>query len=308
MGGSRAIAIIDAYHFSSSLTDFNTFSAQFGLPQETSKVPTAVTNTRFQVVYQGTAAPAVNSSWNVEEALDIEWAHAMAPGAKIYLVEANSSGFGDLFSAIQKAASLPGVAEISMSFGGSEWSMERYYDGIFSAKNIVYFASTGDSAGIKEYPAESPNVVAVGGTTLKMSGNSVTSETPWSSSGGGTSSYEALPAFQTSLSTFLGTHRSGSDVSAVADPSTGVAICVAGKWMVVGGTSVSAPVIAGLTNSAASFLGSSKLELAKIYSELGGPYFRKCSSGTTANVNGTNKSTLWNKIVGVGSPLSVKGL
>ncbi len=308
LGGSKAIAIVDAYHFSTALSDFNGFSAQFGLPQESSTSATSSTNAHFQVVYEGTAAPAVNSSWNIEEGLDIEWAHAMAPNAKIYLVEANSSSFSDLFSAVQKAGSLPNVAEVSMSFGGSEFSTEMFEDGIFTAKNVVYFASTGDSKGIKEYPSESPNVVAVGGTTLKMSGSKVTSETAWSSGGGGTSSYEALPTYQSTLSPFIGTHRSAADISAVADPTTGAAVLVAGKWYVVGGTSLSSPIVAGLTNAAASFLGTSKLELAKIYAGLGSANFRACSSGTSATVNKATSTTLWNWATGVGSPLGSKGL
>src|SRR5262249_16338236 len=103
-GGGSMIAIVDAFHYPTALSDFNTFSRQFGLPEETSTNATASTNTVFQVVYAGNRQPRTNGGWAQEAALDIEWAHAMAPGAKIVLVEAATNSFSSLFAAVDKAS------------------------------------------------------------------------------------------------------------------------------------------------------------------------------------------------------------
>jgi kumamolisin len=304
LAGAKAIAIIDASHYPTALSDFNTFSSQFGLPTETSKSATASTNAHFQVVYQGSSAPKVNTSWNVEEALDIEWAHAMAPEAKIYLVEANTSNFSDLFAAIKKAVALPNVKEVSMSWGGGEFNGETSYDSMFVASGVVFFASSGDAQAVREWPSESPNVVAVGGTTLNMSKGVVTSETPWSSAGGGLSSYEKIPTYQKSIASYVGSKRGAADVSAVANPGTGVAIYdTSGEsgWLVVGGTSVACPVVAGIVNTSGSFLSSSELELAKIYAGVGSKNFRAISGLPKPGM-------LWYYATGIGSPLGTKGL
>ncbi len=308
-GGSYAIAIVDAYLYNTALNDFNAFASQFGLPQETSTNALASTNQVFQVAYEGNVAPtATNTGWNEEEALDIEWAHAIAPGAKIYLVEAHSSSLSDLYSSVQTAAALPNVKEISCSWGGAESSMEAFEDGVFMHTGITIFAATGDTGGTLEYPSVSPNVIAVGGTTLNMSGGAVTSETGWSSSGGGHSAYENLPSYQSSLSSLLGTKRGVPDMAAVADPHTGVAIYDTSAepgWLVVGGTSVACPICAALTNDAGSFLASSNAELTRIYSGLGGSNFRDIVSGTA----GSNKAAVgWDYVTGVGSPLGTSGL
>jgi len=123
-GGTRAIAIVDAYHYPTAASDLSIFSSQFGLPQA-----------NFQLVFANGRQPRGNADWNIEEALDIEWAHAMAPSAKIYLVEAASSNFSDLLQAVSVANSLvssAGGGEISMSWGGSEFSGEISYDSSFT--------------------------------------------------------------------------------------------------------------------------------------------------------------------------------
>ena len=148
-GGSGVIAIVDAYNYPAALNDFNVFATQFGLPVETSSNAAASTNQVFQVVYAFWAAPANNASWNEEEALDIEWAHAMAPNAKIILVEANSANDFDLFAAVEVAAAIAGVKQVSMSWAGGESFFESYFDGYLNAaKGPIYFASTGDSGGM----------------------------------------------------------------------------------------------------------------------------------------------------------------
>jgi subtilase family serine protease len=311
VGGSGVIAIVDAYHYPTALNDFNVFSAQFNLPIETSNNATASTNTVFQVVYASGRKPRTNAGWAQEAALDIEWAHAMAPNAKIVLVEAASNSFASLFAAVDKASKLPGVTQVSMSWGGSEFSSEAVYDTHFQKSGVVYFASSGDVGGIVSYPAVSPYVVAVGGTSVSTnSSGAFVNETGWNGSGGGTSRYEAKPAYQISLS---GTKRRVPDISSDADPYTGVAVYDSTSyqgfagWLVFGGTSVSSPCMAGMVNLAGHTAGpwSSSDELNRIYSALGTSSFRDILSGKAGNFNAVSG---WDFVTGVGAPLGLGGI
>lgn len=302
-GGSNAIAIVDAYNNPTALADFNKFASQFGLPQETSTNALASTNKVFQVVYASGSVPANNSGWAGEIALDIEWAHAVAPKAKIYLVEAKTNGYTDLWAAIHVAKTLPGVKQISMSFGGDEWSTESSLDAELVQAGVTFFASSGDTGGVREYPAESPNVVGVGGTNLKMSGTTVTSETAWTGSGGGSSLYEPRPAFQNVIAALTGTKRGCPDISGVADPATGVAVYSTyafGGWAVIGGTSLACPVNAAIANVRGYFSASSQAENSRNYFFLGSKAFRDITAGTAGAYTA---AVGWDKITGCGSPV-----
>src|SRR5262249_45395206 len=121
----------------------------------------------------------------VEEALDVEWVHAIAPGASIDLIECNADTTNDYYTGVMTAAGLPDVSVVSMSFAAQEWSGETAYDDDFTTPNghqgVTFVASTGDYGAPAGYPATSPNVVAVGGTTLFLNpDNSYDSETGWS--------------------------------------------------------------------------------------------------------------------------------
>jgi subtilase family serine protease len=307
-GGSGAHACVIAYHYKNARRDFNVFSTQYGLPTEPSTTQTASTNAVFQVVYQGTSAPATNTGWNQEAALDIEWSHSMAPGAKIYLVEANSASFADLNAAIKKAAALPGVRSVSMSFGANEFSGETAYESNFVQPNVVFFASTGDTGGQHSWPALSPSVVAVGGTSLTGSGASW-SESTWSGSGCGLSSYFARPSYQNGVSSVVGTKRGSADISAVADPNTGCAVYAPSNqttstWMVFGGTSLSCPIIAGIYNQSGVTSGSSSAELTRIYARLGTSSFRDIITGSAG---GNAAHAGYDLANGVGTPLGTSG-
>ena len=299
-GGAYAIAIVDAFNDPSALADFNKFSSQYGLPRETSTNRLAATNKVFQVVYAGGSKPSGNTGWSQEESLDIEWAHAMAPGAKIYLVEARSNSYTDLYAAIKKASSLPGVKEVSMSWGGSEFSGETSYDSYFHHSGIVYFASSGDYGAGVSYPSASPFVVAAGGTTINSDNSAnILSETGWSGSGGGLSAYEVRPTFQNGISGIVGAARGVPDVSAIADPETGVSLFWHGSWYTIGGTSVSSPTLAGIANLAGHFRASSHAENAVIYGDLANyADFLDIISGN----NGYPCRTGWDFVTGVGSP------
>jgi subtilase family serine protease len=320
-GGSQAIAIVDAYHYPTALADFNAFSQAFGLPVETSKNPTASWNQHFQVVYakgyQPPSGGAYIESWNLEEALDIEWAHAMAPNAKIYLVEANSASNEDLNAAIYTATAQRGVKEVSMSWGGSEAPYETWaQDYIFKHNGVVFFASGGDSADQMEYPAASPNVVACGGTSInRASDGTFMNQTAWNDTGCGPSAYETRPAFQNAVANVVGNMRGVSDLSFVADPNTGVYVYdstpIWGEkgWWILGGTSVSSPSLAGIVNLAASsgngFAASTAAEEARIYGNLGNPAaFTDVTSGT----DGVYSAAVgYDFVTGVGTPNSLVG-
>ena len=222
---------------------------------------------------QATSLPSTDpngpgtDNWEVEEALDVEWTHAIAPGAQIILVEANSQSLSDLMASVATAAAQPGVSVVSMSWGFPEGqavfaSDEATYDSVFNVPGVTFVASTGDyGAADPEYPAFSPNVVAVGGTSLTLNGDgSYNSETGWGyqsdsagtfiGSGGGISLYEPEPAYQQGVQSTG--YRTTPDVSLVADPATGAWIAdpynlnPSNPFEVVGGTSLSAPAWAGL--------------------------------------------------------------
>ncbi|HLK13512.1 MAG TPA: S53 family peptidase [Fimbriimonadaceae bacterium] len=304
--GGGVIAIVDAYHFPTALNDFNAFATQFGLPTEGSSDPTLASNPVFQVVYANGSQPGADGGWSQEMALDIEWAHAMAPGAKIVLVEAASSGFTDLFHAVDVAAALPGVTQVSLSWGGSEFPGEAMYDSHFNHAGVSFFAATGDVGGSRDYPAMSPHVVAVGGTSLTFP-NGAPYERGWSGAGGGLSQAERMPGFQGPIMSILYGRRGAPDISAVADPGTGAAIYDSTAyqgfvgWYIVGGTSLSCPVCAGVANAGGGRRGAN--EQAYIYSHASG-FSDVVSGGAGANL--CRKG--WDFVTGFGSPKSSSSL
>jgi kumamolisin len=305
-GGSKVVAIVDAYHAPNAMTDLAAFSAQFGLPPPTTA--------NFEVVYatangtQAVAPPPYDSGWEVEQSLDVQWAHAMAPNAKIILVEAASNSLAALLGAERLAGNLvtaAGGGQVSNSWGATEFAQEASYDSYFLTTGVVYFASTGDSPGT-EWPSVSANVVAVGGTSVSRNPitGALVGEAAWDSAGGGQSAYIARPLYQNSVSGIIGgTTRGVPDVAAVANPTTGVWVYDRnqGGWIVVGGTSVASPVVAGITNNAGRFSSSSQVELTRIYADpslsfditrgICGPY-----AGYWAVVG-------WDFCTGVGSPM-----
>jgi len=231
-GAGTTIAIVDAYDDPKIATDLNLFSQQFGLPAADLEIH------KMSSTIRG------DSGWAMEIALDVEWAHAIAPGAKILLVEAKSASLSDLLSAVNYARNRADVSAISMSWGANEFSGEVAYDSYFtSSYGASFFASSGDTGGVIIWPSSSAKVIAVGGTTLSQSGSGYT-ETAWSGSGGGISTQVAKPAFQAELPYSM---RATPDVAYNADPNTGFLVInnygktTTNNWWVVGGTSAGAP-------------------------------------------------------------------
>jgi len=248
----QTIAIVDAYDSPTIAADLATYSSTFGLPQCTTA------NGCFRKVNQNGVAgsyPAKNAGWALEIALDVEVAHAVCPNCKILLVEASSNSLANLAAAVNTAARL-GATQISNSYGGSEYSGELGLTA-YNHPGIAITASTGDNGYGTSFPAADSHVVAVGGTTLTLgAGNVWANETAWSGAGSGCSLYAAAPSWQTSLATWsltgCGSKRGLADVSADADPATGAAVYDTTRyqgrsgWFKVGGTSLSAPLIAGV--------------------------------------------------------------
>ena len=289
-GAETTIAIIDAYDTPNILTDYTIFSNQFGLPDN---------NTGNFIVHKMSETIEINSGWAEETCLDVQWAHAIAPNAKILLVEAVDSYSNSLLSAVDYATSYPGVVAVSMSWGSNETSSEVYSDYHFNKPGISFFAASGDDgSGTGPYwPAVSPYVIAVGGTTLNL--NPTISETAWSKSGGGISQFELRPSYQTSYG--LNTaYRTIPDVSYNANPATGVSVSNNSKWITMGGTSAGAPQWAAIHALGLSVTNTNLYQRAKAaYIS----YFRDITSGS----NGAYTASIgYDNVTGLGSPLTFK--
>jgi kumamolisin len=296
-GGSKAIGIADVGNYPAAASDLSHYDSEFGLPSADLTIIYANTSTNSggnTCNTGGTAPPSTSTGWTLETGLDIEMAHAMAPSAHVYLVLANSPSNTDLYLAVKVAATCvhnAGGGEVSMSFGYQfEFSSETNWDSVFTESDVTYLASAGDSTGTY-YPCTSPNVVCVGGTTISRDFNGTfQSEGVWGSpdtivdyeeysitplgTGGGVSLYEARPAYQNFLSSVVGSGRGTPDVAAIADPVSPVWIYHtpdggSPSWYTVGGTSVAAPLFAGIMNRAGFFYGSSYNALANNIYPLG---------------------------------------
>ncbi len=340
-GTGQTIAIVDAYDDPNIFEAVDAFDLQFGL---TDSGPSLAAQygpaTSFLTVLNqsGQTAPLPGTdpsgpgtdNWEVEESLDVEWAHAIAPGAQIILVEANSQSLSDLMAAVSTASSQPGVSVVSMSWGFPEGQAvfagdEATYDNVFNVPSVTFLASTGDyGVADAEYPAFSPNVVAVGGTSLSLNAdNSYNSETGWGyysdslgmsiGSGGGLSLYESEPAYQQGVQSTG--RRTTPDVSFVADPATGAWIAdpynlgVNNPFEVVGGTSLAAPAWAGLITLAnqgreavgeATLNTSGSTEIQQALYSLPQSDYNVINSGS----NGYTANAGYNLVTGLGTPIT----
>ena len=245
-GSTRTIAIVDAYHYPTAEADLATYRSQYGLPACTKA------NGCFKQVDQngGTNYPSVDAGWAQEAALDIDMASAICPNCKIILVEANSAYLTDLGAAVNRAVTL-GANVVSNSYGAGEYSTETADESLYyNHPNVAVTVSSGDSGYGAEFPAASRFVTAVGGTSLRTASNARGwTETAWSGAGSGCSRYVTKPAWQADTGC---AKRSIADVSAVADPATGVAVYDStpyggsSGWLKFGGTSVAAPLVGGV--------------------------------------------------------------
>jgi kumamolisin len=343
-GGWGAIALVDAYDYPQAASDLAYFDSYWGLG--TANFKTIIANSSFGTLgtgltasCSGTPPSAYNYGWDVEEALDIEWAHTLAPDARVFLVEACSNSYTDLLYAEEVAGievSKYGGGDISNSWGGGESSSQlgtSGYDNNFYRyywSDITYFASAGDSGGEVIYPSSNPWVVSAGGTTINRDANgNFLSESCWSDSGGGFSTIEtwANPesiynglgpwnSYQYPLfggAPYASPYRSTPDISWDADPNSGVYVYDSNYgWLVVGGTSVSSPSLAGFINASDQHYGQATTaaggyyepaELFDIYSVYKGVYndiyfWYDVTTGSNGNAAGVG----YDQCTGVGSP------
>jgi hypothetical protein len=291
-GAGTTIAIIIAYDTPSIVEDLTIFSNQFSLP---------LPNDGNFELHKMANNIAVDRNWSIEACLDVEWSHAIAPDAKILLVEAVSNNRNDMLAAVDYARSRPDVVAISISWGGDEPSTPAYYDSRLTSKyGAAFFSASGDNGSGLVWPASSAKVVAVGGTTLNLrSDGRIISEVGWKGSGGGESKYEPIPVYQTGFG-LNGSKRVVPDVSYNANPTYGFAVYFNSTWQKVGGTSAGAPQWAaihalGLSASNANLYDKAKLSYSS--------YFRDITSGS----NGAYEATVgYDLVTGLGSPLTAK--
>jgi subtilase family serine protease len=300
---AQTIAIVDAYDDPKIASDLNAYSSQFGLPLCNTANPC------FRKVNQSGNAgpyPQANSGWALEIALDVEVAHAICPNCKILLVEASSSSLSNLAAAVNTAAKL-GANEISNSYGGSEYSSE-VNDAAYNHPGIAVTVASGDNGyGSFGFPAASPNVIAVGGTTLTLgAGNAYGSESVWNGAGSGCSLYVAAPAWQSFLGACTG-KRGTADVAADAAPSTGAAVYDTVRyqgrlgWFQVGGTSLSSPLVAAVY-ALAGGLPEKTSAASGLYGHLGDS---TVLHDVTSGSNGTCSTIMCKGAVGFDGPTGV---
>jgi hypothetical protein len=294
-GSGQTIAIVDAYDDPTIASDLATFDATYGLA-----APPSFT----KVNETGGSSFSTNTSWANEISLDVEWAHAVAPGANILLVEANTNSWSDMFTAVKYAASQPGVSVVSMSWGGNQVNFDSYLQTPSGHSGVTFVASSGDGSAL-EYPADSPNVLAVGGTNLSVdSAGNYQGETGWGGSGGGICTSYAQPTYQQGVVTQTSTYRANPDVAYAA---SNFPICLNGGWSVVGGTSCAAPQWAALiaiADQGRALAGKASLDgpsqtLPALYGLASSGDFHDITSGSS----GSNSCVPgYDLVTGIGSP------
>ncbi|MET3106706.1 hypothetical protein AAKU67_003777 [Oxalobacteraceae bacterium GrIS 2.11] len=341
LGAGQTIYLIDAMNDPNVVAELAAFNQSFGLPgcattviPGNTKLPLAAASSngcQFSVVYNTDAgaltstAPAFDSGWATEIALDVQWAHATAPFARIILIEAGSASSNSLIGAISLANAM-GPGAVSMSFGGSEGSWTGSVDSVFGAANMTYLAATGDSGAGVQWPAVSSHVLAVGGTTLNYSGSGSRSETAWANGGGGISAYIGKPAYQNNSVPDMGAQstRAVADVSFNANPNTGQYLAVISpgtssvSWLSAGGTSLSTPQWAGVIAianaqralTAKAALGAPHAALYNQISSVPGSYsaaFLDVTQGSDGSCSSCSARAGYDEVTGLGTP-NVSGL
>jgi len=301
-GTGQTIAIVDAYGSPWVQEDLDTFCWYFDFP-----------DSEVAVYYPQGNPGGFDFGWASETALDVEWAHAIAPAASLVLVVAQSSAFTDLLGAVDYAVDVLGANVVSMSWSGDEFPEEVTLDGHFQKPGVTFVAASGDVGESVQYPAASPYVLSVGGTSPYLDGNgNYSSESSWSGSSGGISVYEGLPYYQAGW--LAATGRGVPDVSFVGDPNTGVEVIFGGFLFIFGGTSVGTPQWAGLMALANSLSGSERRDLpanAGVYAlanldngfTIDPTYFYDITSGSNGPDPDDFATPGYDLVTGLGSPV-----
>jgi subtilase family serine protease len=305
-GSSQTIGIVDAYNDPTAAADLAVYRSAYGLSACT------VASGCLKIVSQTgstTSLPSTDGGWAEEESLDLDMASAICPNCKIVLVEASSASYAALGTAENEAVTL-GAKVVSNSWGGSESSSETSYDtSYFNHSGVVITASSGDGGYGVEWPASSKYVVGVGGTSLSTSTSAGRgwTETAWSGAGSGCSKYETKITGQSSVTTGC-SKRAVADVSAVADPNTGVAVYDSTSyqgyvgWLQFGGTSVASPLVASIYALAGN---ESSVTNNSLYGYAGTAYLNDVTSGSNGSCSVSELCTAttgWDGPTGLGTP------
>lgn len=308
-GGGQTVAIVDAFGDSSAEQDLATFRAHYGLPACTTA------NGCFKKVDQtgGTNYPADDAGWALETSLDLDAVSAACPECNILLVEGDNSSTDSLGAAVRTAVSL-GARYVSNSYGVPGEYSEETSDTNYQHKGVAVVASTGDTGNVVNWPASDPNVVAAGGTTLTADSSVPRGwqEAAWSAGGSGCSLYEPRPDYQLNVATACPNNRAIADISADADPASGLAVYdTLGQdgWLRVGGTSLSAPLIAAMY-ALAGPPDAGSYPVANLYNPSHVSQFNDITAGSNDSC-GTVLCTAgrgWDGPTGVGTPAGVTGL
>jgi subtilase family serine protease len=325
-GGQGVIAIVDAFHYPNVLADLNRFSSQFGLPQ----LPACPPSNPFEgstpcIKIEPASNAPIDCGWNGEAALDLQWAHSIAPKANLLYVEAASSRNSDLYAAVVRARDevMAVHGQLSMSWGTpAESAAMRAYRSTFT-EGVLYFAATGDTGGQLGFPADFSNVISVGGTELNWaSDGSFAGETGWPYSGGGVSRVEKpAGSYQQSIVSDS-SGRNTPDISAVSDAKPAVAVFISTPvsqcsdhpapdqytpgWTQLVGTSLATPLIAAMVNVANNKRASSTGELIAIYANRNDQTRIRDITAMDGSAGGNTTKVGYDNVTGVGAPASME--
>ncbi len=307
LGAGQVIAVVVAYGSATIQNDLAIFSSAFNLP---------LTSSTLTIAYPSGPPTSADDAWALETAIDVEWAHALAPGAHILLVVTPTDSSFDMLGGVAYASAYVDpesgrlVQQVSMSWTMPELPGETGMDAQFATRGISYFAAAGDKGAGVGYPAASPHVIGVGGTTLLLTGSgSVVSETAWPESGGGTSVYETVPYWQQRFGS--SGRRQVPDVSYSADPSAGFAVYDgtpyqgSAGWLAVGGTSCGAPQWAAIMALANGQRANALASVNAVLYDLAEASYETYFLDITVGSNGTySAGPGYDEVTGLGSPIA----
>jgi kumamolisin len=323
--GAGVIAIVDAFHYPNAAADLAKFSKAFNIPllppcpkdQSVGSAPPCLK-------IEAAAAAPIDCGWNGEAALDLQWAHAIAPKARLLFVEAPSSNSDDMYAAVARARDEIAAqhGQLSMSWGASaEFEQLTGFASTFT-DGVLYFAATGDTGGQVSFPATFPNVIAVGGTVLHWAADDSFAESGWPDGGGGVSKLEKLPSFQTGVENVDPAGRNIPDIAAVSDANPAVPVYVSTPsaqchdqpapdqympgWTQLVGTSLATPVMAAIVNVAAHDRPLAVEELRKLYANRSQPLRVRDIVAMEGSAGGNVAKTGFDNVTGVGTAASLE--
>ena len=306
-GGGQTVAIVDAYGWAGAEAELSAYRAYYGLP------PCTTANGCFKKVDQrgGSDYPRDDAGWALETMLDLDAVSAACPNCNILLVQSDDAGVNSLTKAVETAVLL-GAKVVSNSYGVSgEFADQTAFDPSYDHPGVAVIVATGDVGNQTSWPATIPLVIAAGGTALRHEATTARgwTETAWKNGGSGCSRYERRPDYQLGLETACPDNRANADLSAVADPATGLAVFYNNGWLQVGGTSLASPLLAGMF-ALAGTPAAETYPVENLYSPTrGGNFFDVVngSNGSCGNILCT-AGPGWDGPTGVGTPNGIAGL